>query len=128
MHNTGHVQKTRLVVNSNYDLTTGEKLSSLSVQQCVRNFNLDITMAARKDHRSYVQVVVGKCDSNYMSHHKVHSDTGKQYSNSTQGLSAHWNTTTGLNHKQGRSMFTKSAEKQVKVTLDLVADKDLYVV
>ena len=95
MPNRGHVQKTRLVVNSSHDKTTVEQLLSLSVQQCVKNFRLGMAMVARKDHRSYAP---RKCDSNHMSHHKVHSDTVKKYSNSTQGLSARCNTRLDLNY------------------------------
>ena len=77
MPNKGYVQKARLVVNSEYDKTTVKQLLSLSVQQCVNNFHLGMAMATKKDHRSYAQVVSGKCESNHMSHHLVHSDTVK---------------------------------------------------
>ena len=86
-----------------------------------------MAMVARKDHKSYAQVVVRKCDSNHMSYHKVRSDTAKQYSNSTQGFSACCNTRLGLNYNHGGSVFTKSAGKQVKVTSDPVAHKDFHV-
>ena len=82
-----------------------------------------MAMVARKDHRSYAP---GKCDSNHRSHHKVHSDTVKKYSNSTQGLSARCNTRLGLNYSHGGSVFTKSAGKQGKLTSDPVSHKDFH--
>ena len=82
MLNRGHVHKTRLVINNSHNKTAVEQLSNLSVQQCIKNFHLGMTMSARKDHRSYAQVVAGKCDSSHMSHNRVHLDTVKKYSNS----------------------------------------------
>ena len=96
--NRGHVHKPRLVVNSNYDLQTVEKLLGLSLKQCFENFRLGVARASKKDHRSYAQVVAGQCDSNHMLQHKVHSDTVKQYSDSIQGQIVDNTVNSGLNH------------------------------
>ena len=114
----GHVHKIRLVVNSGYDTGAVGQSSGLSVKQCVKNFHLGRAISARKDYRSYVQVVAGKCESNPMSHHKVHSDTVKQYSHSTQKLSAHYNTSAGLEVKHDGSVWTKCGDKQAPVVSD----------
>ena len=118
MPNKGYVQTTRLVVNSTSDETAVKQLLSSSVQQCATNFRLSMVMGCVKDHRLYAQVVSGKCDGDYTSHYSVHSDTVKKYVSTTQGQSACYSNTLGLDCSHSGNVCTKTAGKQSKPRSD----------